>query len=858
MSPVWLAALAFAQEPVVEEAPAELVQPQLVHEVAADYPPDALRDGVEAELVLEIDVGADGLVEDVRVLESAGEAFDTAALEAVRQYRFTPATVAGEAVPVRISYLYAFVLDDVVVPEDAAADPVVNFSGVVRERGRRTLLPSLRVTVFRPDGDAVEAVTDADGAFAFTDLAPGLWTVAVTGEGIRRFESEEEIVADTHTEVVLFVFGEQTSDFDVVVEGERPRKEVTRHTLTVEQIDRVPGTFGDPLNVVQNLPGVSPQGLGDGTLIVRGSSPEDTGLFLAGTRIPLFTHFGGVRSVLPLGMIADLTFYPGNAPLPYGRLTGGVLEIEPADPRPDAFHGSIDLNLFDTAAFIEVPLGDRGALLAGGRRSWFDVVLGAVLPEDGGFQLTAAPRFYDLQALLAYRPSTDHDLRLLYLGSGDQFVALFDNPRDFDPQFTTTDLEARLGQQHVALYHDWRISERVTSSARVGGLIALQKFTAGPEQRLELKAEELTLREEVRATLHDRFDVRVGADAVLGVDDVEVYTAAPVKEGEYFAYEQDANRFVEDRSGRFDGGAFAELTVEPVDGLVLIGGARTDWFGPMDEVTVDPRVTARVAVLDELALKAGVGMFHQAPTVDELAPEFGNPDLRTEAARHVSAGFEWRPAPYFVLDVTGFDNQLFHGVNQTDRGVEDADGNIVPLRYDNSGIGRIRGLEVLARHDLNRNLAGWIAYTLSRSERQDGFSADEDTWRLFDYDRPHVLTAVASYRLPRSWEVSGRFRYMSGQPSTPVESSVFVSDDDLFTPVIGDINSERFLPLHTLDLRIDKTWDFRRWSLDTYLDVQNVYNNTKTGGLAYNYDYSEAEAAPGLPIFPALGVKGTW
>jgi len=834
--------------------------PEIVEQVEAAYPEEARAEGIETDLLLEIDIDAEGNVEDVRVVEPSmemGLGFDEAAVAAVRQFKFSPAYVGEEPVPVMIEYRYHFTITEVVVPPEPSAEPVVNLSGQIRERGLRTRLSGLKVTVFQPDGEAFEATTDDEGDFQFFDLSSGTWNIAVSGDGYRTFETSEEVVEGERTDAVLFVFREVTSDFDVVVEGEKPRKEVTRHTLTVDQIERIPGTFGDPLAVVQNLPGVSPQGFGDGTIIVRGASPEDTGLYLGGSRIPIFYHFGALRSVVPVNLLEEITFYPGNAPLQYGRLTGGVLEVSPKIIDPDAVHGYVDINLFDSAGLIEVPLGDKVDIAIAGRRSYVDAVLGAVIPEDSSFQLTAAPQFHDYQAVVAWHPTPDHDLQLFYLGSGDQFVALFDEPRDLNPLFTTTDFEARLKQQHAAVYHEWRINENLTNSLRIGGLSAQQYFSAGPELRLDIRRREMVFRNTLSARLHDRVELRTGADAVVGRDKVEVYLAAPTKEGEFFAYEQDANRYIEDEGPNNHGGGFAELTVEPIDGLSLIGGARTDYYGIMDQWTVDPRFTARAKVHDMLALKAGIGWFHQAPTVDELAREFGNPNLETEAARHVSAGFEFEPNDWFVLDVTGFYNDLYNSVNQTDRGVTKPNGQVKPLRYDNSGSGRVRGLEVLAKHEMNRNFSGWIAYTLSKAERMDDFGK-KNKYRYFDYDRPHVLTAIGSYRLPRNWEFSGRFRYMSGQPTTPVKDSVFVADDDLYAPIVGEVNTDRQLAAHTLDVRIDKTWDFRRWSLDTYIDVQNVYNNTKTGGTAYNYDYTESEAAPGFPIFPALGIRGEW
>ena len=59
-----------------------------------------------------------------------------------------------------------------------------------------------------------------------------------------------------------------------------------------------------------------------------------------------------------------------------------------------------------------------------------------------------------------------------------------------------------------------------------------------------------------------------------------------------------------------------------------------------------------------------------------------------------------------------------------------------------------------------------------------------------------------------------------------------------------------------LDLRIQKSWTFSKWSLAVHLDVQNVFNAENREGFRYSYDYRRREGTPGLPILPVLGLRG--
>jgi TonB family protein len=74
--------------------------PRLLKEVRADYSDEARRQNLTGEVVLEIVVRRDGSVGDVRILRRLGAGLDERAIQAVRQWRFAPATLKGTPVDV--------------------------------------------------------------------------------------------------------------------------------------------------------------------------------------------------------------------------------------------------------------------------------------------------------------------------------------------------------------------------------------------------------------------------------------------------------------------------------------------------------------------------------------------------------------------------------------------------------------------------------------------------------------------------------------------------------------------------------------------------------------------------------------
>jgi protein TonB len=88
----------------------DIQQPRKTRHVTPVYPPLALAARVEGVVTLDAVIAIDGSVQEVRVLASASPLLNDAASEAVRQWRFTPTTLNGIAVPVILTVRVEFKL----------------------------------------------------------------------------------------------------------------------------------------------------------------------------------------------------------------------------------------------------------------------------------------------------------------------------------------------------------------------------------------------------------------------------------------------------------------------------------------------------------------------------------------------------------------------------------------------------------------------------------------------------------------------------------------------------------------------------------------------------------------------------
>jgi TonB family protein len=867
-----LGALSVAPGAAAQDAPSPpqhvIVPPKLTTFVQAEFPPSEVAAGKGATVVLQIAIDAAGKVAGVSVLESAGPAFDTAAVGAARQFVFEPAVVDGRAIPVKITYRYAFTITEKLVRKQTA-----DFVGTIRDRATKKPIANVRVAV----DSGQQALTDADGKFRIPDIVPGDHTVTLSGESVATVGTTETFEPSKQVDATYEVDkkrdrGSADEEEEIVITAPRLKKQVVSTEVQATQAQKVPGTQGDVLKVVENLPGVARAAAGSATLVVWGSAPQDTRVYVDGVHVPLLYHGGGYRSILPSNFVKSVELVPGGYGPTYGRGLGGLVTVAKRPLDEDGIHGSVGADVIDASTDVRAKIADGVHVALGVRKSYLDTVLGAVTSTDVG-DIVPIPRYWDAQSRIVYDLASHETLELGAFASSDRIANTLLNP---DPSLTERQTTGTDFQRIYFRYEKHLADSAVVSVSPWFGFNSTSLANAFGAVVTDVTNDSTLfgVRADWHGPLMDHVRGNVGIDIEMQFASLhrDGSIGAPPREGDIYAFGEpppgqvgaDAWKTV---IGTLAPYAEADITAFD-DRLHLVPGARFEPFitstsktvptvgtspdvGYTHEVAeIEPRISVRYAFTPEISAKAAYGVYHQSPQSEDLSAVFGTPTLALSSAQHYLAGSALQLTQALSIETTAF-----LSLSQDLIVRSESESPLLAHALDQTGIGRSYGTQFLLRQQQVGRFFGWISYSILRSQRKDHPDLD---WRLFDYDQTHVFTALGSYDIGAGFEVGLRFRYATGYPRTPVVGSYLDAQTNTYEPVFGPHNSIRIPPFTALDARLAKHFKWSHANAEFYLDVQNVTNHSNPEEIVYNTNYTQRGYITGFPILPVVGGRLSW
>ena len=660
----------------------------------------------------------------------------------------------------------------------------VSFYGRVLEKGTRKPLPGAALSI---DGLAA-GETDAEGRFSLA-VPGGAHDLAIKVAGLEVVH--QPIVLVPGVEGVEQIYRVLTrgsgARYATTVRADRP--EIPKFEVTGVEARQTAGSSGDPLRIIASLPGVAQVAWPAALYVVRGANPGNTGYFLDGIRVPELFHLGLELSVINPYLIEGVEFYPGGSPANYGPYVSGIMAARTVAPPSDRAHASVDITVFDAGGILTAPWdGGRGTVVVAARYSYtgelFSLLQNGTVLRYGDYQVRVDHPLGGGQATLFAFGSLD-DVGFTNLAANSEYGSL---------QFHRLDLRWRraLGGGRLLLGAtagaDW------SSSTLFESLISVRALSAAP-------------RLIYTHPFGRSVDLEVGGNANLQ----SFLTDVP----NFQRKQSDLGR----SRPALSEAMWATMTFRAGDRLIVSPGLRTDLFAEQGTTAfyVEPRLDVLLHVTRALTLRADGGRYAQMPSLPVSVPgfeAFGLADYGAQTSVGGALGAEVQLPAHLSLGVTGFYQKLrLTDVRNID--IESNDPTAPDFLVTRDG--RAYGAELLLRRADMGRFYGWLAYTLSWSERYD----DNGVLGRSDWDERHILNVVAGVRFRGGYSLGGRFHLNTGR----------------WAPVVNSPGGDyQELPTYyQLDLRAERRFVFDRFVMDVYADFANVTLDPEVLQLDYVY-----------------------
>lgn len=723
--------------------------------------------------------------------------------------------------------------------------------GIVTDEATGEPLPFVSVVV---QGTANGVSTDLEGAFELTGLQPGLVNLTFSSIGYQptnRLEVEltPARAAFLTVELAPLAVAIEAAEVQATVGKGEEEAPVSLRRIGTNEIKRNPGGGRDISKAIRSLPGVAAIPSFRNDVVIRGGAPNENRFYIDGIEIPNINHFatqgasGGPVGMINVDLVEEVEFYSGAFPATRGNALSSVMEFGFKTARQDEWTSNAVVGTSDLGLTFEGPTGENGSLILSARRSYLQFLFEVL-------GLPFLPIYNDVQFKWVHQASPNERLTVLGIGAYDDFelnLAAVEDTTVEDYLDRVAILDAlqvnrqwnyTIGVKYDRFTEDGRWTWVASRNMLDNRAFKHQDNDVDLPLVLDYRSQEMEnkLRLERRKYGDGGLKVTWGAQYEFARFNVRTFS-------ERYLFLQDTLVTV-DFASAFDlhkYGAFVQASRPVADGrIILSGGMRVDG-NEVNEAMANPlrqwspRLAARWSLTPRWSVNANLGRYHQLPSYLVLGYEEGGRRMNREAARYIGCDqavlgvrYDWTERNT-TLGLEGFSKSYVHSPISVASGIAlanlGADFGVVgneAVTFD--GTGRAHGLEFLAQRRLYKGVYGLLAYTYVRSEYSFDGGYAPSAW-----DSRHIISLTGGAKLKRDWEVGVRWLYSGGLPYTPYDLDVSLDReywDSNNVPLLdyAALNTGRNDAFSQLDLRVDKKWFFDNWSLDVFMDVQNLFS----------------------------------
>lgn len=706
---------------------------------------------------------------------------------------------------------------------------------------------ALEYATVQVDETPYGALTDSNGAFSISGLEPGLYNVTASYQGYETKTQFEVVVTNSkpaQLEFKMISAEVQLNEVKIVSSPFNKTEEspVSIRTIGVNEIQRNPGGNRDISRVIQSLPGVASTPSFRNDIIIRGGAPNENRFYIDGIEIPTINHFstqgasGGPVGMINVDFIREVDLYTGAFPANRGNTLSSVMEMKLREGRKDRLGATATIGSSDLGITLEGPIGEKTTFLASARQSYLQFLFKQL-------GLPFLPTYQDFQFKVKSRIDEKNEITVLGIGAIDDFELNLEADSTDQQRFLLGNLPVN-DQWNYTIGAKYR---RFTEKGYFTYVLSRSMFNnrafkyenndeSDPDNLLlDFTSQEIENKARLEYTMRtDGYRINVGVNYgyIKFVNDTYTKISTPFGVQTIdFASKLNFQRY----------GLFANVSKSFLsDRLSVALGVRMDGNTYSTEMAkpweqFSPRIAVSYAFAPKWSLNFNTGIYRQLPpyTIMGYENETGDlvnkPNLEYIRSDHLIGGVEYNYSATGKISAEGFYKKynnypllLRDSISLANQG---GDFGVVGNEPAASiSVGRAYGAEFMIQQKLWKGFFGILTFTYVRAE----FTNGDGEYSPSSWDNRQILTTTFGKRFKNNWEIGGKWRYYGGNPYTPFD--IDRSSQISYWNIAGtgaldfnQINALRNPATHQLDVRIDKKYFFKKWSINIYLDIQNAY-----------------------------------
>ncbi len=710
-------------------------------------------------------------------------------------------------------------------------------------------------------GTSLGAAANESGEYEIKNLRPGLYNLQASFVGFKSLMVFEIEVTNSRVSIVDFALEEEAQNLEEVVisaansffrSDESP---LSLRTIGTAEIKRTPGGNRDISKVVRALPGVASTPSFRNDIIIRGGAPSENTFYLDGIQIPVINHFqtqgssGGPVGIINVDLLKEVSFYSGAFPANRGNTMSSVFDFSLKEGRDDKWTMNGIVGASDLGVTFEGPVTQQSSLVFSVRRSYLKFLFSI-------FNLPFLPVYNDLQFKYKHKINNKNHITLLGIGAIDDFTLNYDAPKNANspeeqeeaayilnllPVSTQWNYAAGIKYEHFRK-HGTTTAVLSTNTLNNNSIKYANNDQSDPDNLIQ----DYTSREsETRFRLEDylskgSWKLNYGINYEFAKYNTYDFSKVVTQEGLVI-------RDFESLLTLNKWGIFGQISNTFKDKLTLSFGVRADandYSAQMSNLAdqLSPRFSASYAITPAINVNFNTGIYFQLPAYtvlgyrDSQTNSLVNKDNQVEYIRskHIVTGLEFNLPKNSRITVEGFFKKydqypflLEDSISLANLGADF--GTIGNAPVSSTSEGKSYGLEFLLQQKLYKGFYGLLSYTWVRSEFKD----KNGVYTASAWDNKHLVSVTGGKKFGKNWELGIRWLYTGGSPYTPFDErrTVYRENWDVRPYGVPDydrLNTQRISAFHQLDIRVDKKYFFKNWSLDVYLDILNAYNHVTT------------------------------